>query len=159
MDELLDQYQAVFADSEYQTHNMISLLANSSAFIMTLVPNLNWAGFYLWQPQHQQLELGPFQGQLACSQIMTAKSVCGQAFHQQKSLRVANVHDFKDHIACDSATNAELVLPLSDGNRCYGVLDLDSPQLNRFSTDDEKVLQQLADLITQQLNQCDDIMP
>lgn len=154
MNELLDQYQAVFGDPEYQTNNRISLLANTSAFIMTLVPDLNWAGFYLWHKKHQQLELGPFQGKLACSQIMTPKSVCGQAFHHQEILRVANVHDFKDHIACDSATNAELVLPLSDGTRRYGVLDLDSPRKNRFSQADAEILKNLAALVTQQLTQC-----
>lgn len=145
MDDLiLQQFDAIFADPEYQTDNSVAILANSSALINQLVPDLNWAGFYLWNEAHQQLELGPFQGKIACSNIASATGVCGTAYAQQQSARVANVHEFAGHIACDAATNSELVIPLTASAQQLGVLDLDSPKLDRFSATDQAILEQLA---------------
>ncbi|WP_125606213.1 GAF domain-containing protein [Lapidilactobacillus bayanensis] len=144
---LLEQFTAIFADDEYRTSNHISLLANASAFIMELVPDLNWAGFYLWEDRTAQLELGPFQGRLACATIANQNGVCGTAFAQQKALRVANVHEFAGHIACDTATNSEMVLPLTVDGQKMGVLDLDSPKLARFSEQDQEILTALTQKI------------
>lgn len=152
MDQLiLEQFDAIFADEEYRTENQVSLLANASAFIKELVPDLNWAGFYLWQPEAKRLELGPFQGKLACALIANQSGVCGTAFAQQKAIRVANVHEFAGHIACDATTNSEMVIPLSSSQQPIGVLDLDSPKLNRFSEQDQKILTELVAKIGQLL--------
>lgn len=145
MDEMiLEQFNAIFADNEYKSTNQISLFANVSAFIMTLVPDLNWAGFYLWSEQQQQLELGPFQGKLACATIANQNGVCGTAFAKQEVIRVDNVHQFAGHIACDATTNSEMVLPLTHNGQKIGVLDLDSPKLQRFSEQDQIILTKLT---------------
>lgn len=145
MDEIiLQQFDAIFSDPEYQTDNAVAILANSSALINQLVPDLNWAGFYLWHQEKQQLELGPFQGKIACSTIASATGVCGTAYAEQRPVRVANVHEFAGHIACDAATDSELVIPLTFGDQRIGVLDLDSPKLDRFSERDQTILVQLA---------------
>lgn len=152
MDELLlEQFDAIFADEEYRTANQVSLLANASALIMELVPNLNWAGFYLWNAKIEQLELGPFQGKIACATIANQNGVCGTAFSQQTVIKVDNVHEFAGHIACDAATNSEMVIPLTDGQQQFGVLDLDSPELARFSEQDQLLLTKLATKIVKLL--------
>ncbi|MFC6316294.1 GAF domain-containing protein [Lapidilactobacillus achengensis] len=148
---LLEQYQALFNDTEYATNDPISILANSSAFIMEMVPDLNWAGFYLWDQQRQQLAVGPFQGKVACSLIASGSGVCGTAFDQQATQRIGDVHAFAGHIACDSATNAELVIPFAIAGQPAGVLDLDSPRLQRFSAADQAVLEELTGLIAAKL--------
>ncbi|WP_261805711.1 GAF domain-containing protein [Lapidilactobacillus luobeiensis] len=150
-DLLLAQYQALFADAEYATSDPISILANSSAFIMEMVPDLNWAGFYLWDRQRQQLTVGPFQGKIACALIASGTGVCGTAFAQQTAQRIDDVHAFAGHIACDSATNSEMVLPFAIAGEPAGVLDLDSPKLARFSRADQAILERLLQLIANKL--------
>lgn len=120
----------------------IANLANASALLWEFVPDLNWAGFYLLQGD--RLVLGPFQGKIACIEIPLGKGVCGSAVAENRTLRVADVHAFPGHIACDGASNSEIVIPLRKDGAVVGVLDLDSPLLNRFSEKDQIGLEQFA---------------
>jgi L-methionine (R)-S-oxide reductase len=105
---------------------------------------LNWAGFYL--NRNEELVLGPFQGQVACVRIPFGRGVCGAAAASRETQRVEDVHAFPGHIACDSASNSELVIPLLKDGRLIGVLDLDSPRTARFSEADQQGLEQLASI-------------
>jgi len=120
----------------------IANAANLSALIFTSLPDLNWAGFYFLKGG--TLVLGPFQGKPACVRIAMGRGVCGAAAQQRKTLRVEDVNAFPDHIACDSASRSELVVPLIADGRVLGVLDLDSPKPSRFSPADQIGLEQLA---------------
>ena len=126
--------------------------ANCAALLFALLPELNWAGFYVLRESGgsggvSELVLGPFQGNPACVRIPVApepKGVCGTAASRRTTLLVADVHDFPGHIACDSASNSELVLPLAKDGRLWGVLDLDSPRIGRFDAEDARGLEALA---------------
>ena len=122
--------------------DLIANSANFSSLLYHSVPDLNWAGFYFLKDQ--QLVLGPFQGQPACVRIEIGKGVCGTAAEQRQTIIVDNVHDFPGHIACDSASNSEIVVPLIQGGRLIGVLDLDSPSLGRFDDNDAEGLNELV---------------
>ncbi|WP_144171736.1 GAF domain-containing protein [Pseudomonas sp. Kh13] len=135
---LAAQVQALFADER----DFIANAAQFSAFLYNQVDDLNWAGFYL--NRNEQLVLGPFQGQVACVRIPFSKGVCGAAAATRQTQRVEDVHAFPGHIACDSASNSELVIPLVKEGRLIGVLDLDSPKLARFSEADQVGLERLA---------------
>ena len=124
--------------------NLTANLANISALIFHTLPDLNWAGFYLWSQEDQELVLGPFQGKPACLRIKPARGVCGAAYREQRTQRVADVHAFPGHIACDGDTRSELVIPLMHQGSCVGVLDLDSPKLERFSENDQTLLEELV---------------
>jgi len=108
--------------------------ANTCALVMESLPDLNWVGFYL--RRGDELVLGPFQGRVACVRIPVGKGVCGTAAADGRSVVVENVHDFEGHIACDAASNAELVVPIVVDGRCVAVFDLDSPTVGRFDDDD-----------------------
>lgn len=123
--------------------NLVANLANLSSLFYHSLPQLNWAGFYLWEEADQELVLGPFQGKPACLRINPQRGVCGAAYRLQQTQRVEDVHAFPGHIACDSASRSELVIPLMKGNKCVGVLDLDSPELARFKAEDERQLNAL----------------
>ena len=116
-----------------------------SALIYESMDRLNWAGFYMMDKG--SLLVGPFQGRPACIRIEIGKGVCGTAVKEKKIQRVADVHAFPGHIACDAASRSEIVLPIRSGGRIVGVLDIDSPEPERFSEEDEKGLALLADLI------------
>ncbi|MFF7065450.1 GAF domain-containing protein [Pseudomonas sp. NPDC008258] len=135
---LAAQVQALFADER----DFIANAAQFSAFLYNQVDDLNWAGFYL--NRNEQLVLGPFQGQVACVRIPFGKGVCGAAAATRQTQRVEDVHAFPGHIACDSASNSELVIPLVKEGRLIGVLDLDSPKVGRFSEADQMGLERLA---------------
>ncbi|BDM24174.1 TPA: GAF domain-containing protein [Pseudomonas putida] len=135
---LAAQVQALFADER----DFIANAAQFSAFLYNQVDDLNWAGFYL--NRNEELVLGPFQGQVACVRIPFSKGVCGAAAATRQTQRVEDVHAFPGHIACDSASNSELVIPLVKAGRLIGVLDLDSPKLARFSEADQVGLERLA---------------
>lgn len=137
-DLLAAQVQALFADER----DFIANAAQFSAFLYNQVDDLNWAGFYL--NRNEQLVLGPFQGQVACVRIPFGRGVCGAAAATRVTQRVEDVHAFPGHIACDSASNSELVIPLLKGGRLIGVLDLDSPKVGRFSEADQTGLERLA---------------
>ncbi|HYQ49719.1 MAG TPA: GAF domain-containing protein, partial [Pseudomonas sp.] len=126
-DLLAAQVQALFADER----DFIANAAQFSAFLYNQVDDLNWAGFYL--NRNEELVLGPFQGQVACVRIPFSRGVCGAAAASRQTQRVEDVHAFPGHIACDSASNSELVIPLVKEGRLIGVLDLDSPKVGRFS--------------------------
>lgn len=112
----------------------IANLANASALLWQELPNLNWAGFYLLEGE--TLILGPFQGKPACIEIPVGKGVCGTAVKERKTLVVPDVHQFPGHIACDCASNSEIVVPICKNGKIIGVLDIDSPQFDRFSEED-----------------------
>ena len=123
-------------------HDFIANAANFSSLLFHSLPDLNWAGFYLLKSD--ELVLGPFQGQPACVRIEMGKGVCGTAASQQQTILVDNVHDFPGHIACDSASNSEIVVPLINGGQLIGVLDLDSPSVSRFDDEDAEGLNDLV---------------
>lgn len=120
-------------------NDLIANLANASALLYQFLDDVNWAGFYL--AKEEELVLGPFQGLPACVRIPFTKGVCGSAYSKKKIERVADVHAFPGHIACDAASQSEIVLPLSKNGEIIGVLDIDSPSKNRFSETDERFLQ------------------
>ncbi|WP_136063962.1 GAF domain-containing protein [Modicisalibacter radicis] len=117
--------------------------AQTCAFIMQEVTDLNWVGFYL-QRRPETLILGPFQGKPACNPIPFTKGVCGAAARSRQTQRVDDVHAVADHIACDADSRAELVVPIVVDGRLWGVLDLDSPRPSRFSDDDQAGIERLA---------------
>jgi L-methionine (R)-S-oxide reductase len=127
--------------------NALANAANTAALLYEALPGLNWAGFYFLQ--EGELVLGPFQGKVACVRIALGKGVCGSAAARREVLVVQDVHEFPGHIACDSASNSEIVLPLLSGDRLWGVLDLDSPNLKRFDQDDADGLQRIVDTFLQ----------
>ncbi|WP_248919239.1 GAF domain-containing protein [Pseudomonas entomophila] len=137
-DLLAAQVQALFADER----DFIANAAQFSAFLYNQVDDLNWAGFYI--NRDEELVLGPFQGQVACVRIPFSRGVCGAAAATRTTQRVEDVHAFPGHIACDSASNSELVIPLVKAGRLIGVLDLDSPKLARFSEADQAGLERLT---------------
>lgn len=116
--------------------DLIANAANVAALIWQIVPDLNWAGFYLMKGN--ELVLGPFQGKPACVRIAVGKGVCGAAAARRETVLVEDVHAFPGHIACDSASNSELVVPLIKDGAVHGVLDLDSPLLARFDDEDRR---------------------
>ena len=122
--------------------DLIANAANFSALLFNSLPNVNWAGFYFLR--EEELVLGPFQGNPACVRIPMGKGVCGVAAQQCETIIVPNVHEFPGHIACDIASNAEIVVPLFDGERLLGVLDLDSPKIGRFDDQDAEGLNELV---------------
>ncbi|SEQ65265.1 GAF domain-containing protein [Pseudomonas sp. NFACC02] len=143
--EGLDGYRLLAAQLESLLADERDFIANAaqfSAFLYTQLDDLNWAGFYL--SRNEELVLGPFQGQIACVRIPFGKGVCGTAAQRRETQRVLDVHAFPGHIACDSASNSELVVPLVKEGRLIGVLDLDSPSLARFSEADQAGIEQLA---------------
>ena len=123
----------------------ITLYANLSALIYESMDRLNWAGFYLMR--EGELQLGPFQGKTACTRIQVGKGVCGTSVEKNTIIRVEDVHLFPGHIACDSASESEIVLPIHKGGEVIGVLDIDSPVKNRFSEEDEKYLAKIVEII------------
>lgn len=144
--ELGEQLQALIKDETDPVANM----ANCAALIFNSVPRLNWTGFYLLKGG--ELVLGPFQGQPACVRIALGRGVCGTAAETHSTLRVADVTKFPGHIACDSASRSEIVVPLlSDDSHLIGVLDVDSPELDRFDAEDEAGLSALAKIIARKI--------
>jgi GAF domain-containing protein len=127
----------------------IANLANAAALIFDRLPDLNWAGFYL--VRGGLLVLGPFQGKVACTRIEIGKGVCGTAVSRRASVLVEDVHAFPGHIACDSASESELVVPLLLGGQVIGVLDLDSPLRARFDGDDQAGCEALVAVILRHL--------
>lgn len=124
--------------------NLVANMANTSAIINDALTNVNWVGFYLYDYSDNELTLGPFQGKVACMHIKSGDGVCGTAIERQSVIRVGDVHQFPGHIACDADSNSEIVVPLIKNERILGVLDIDSPELNRFSLEDEDLIVELA---------------
>lgn len=136
-------------DGEFDS---VAVLSNVSAILNESLDNINWVGFYLLKDN--QLVLGPFQGKVACYRIPLDKGVCGKAVSTSSVQRIDDVHAFPGHIACDSASESEIVFPLVVNGETIGVLDIDSPSLARFSADDEKGLTLCVDALVKHLHHC-----
>lgn len=131
------QLEAIIGDET----NLIANLSNASALLFENLPDINWAGFYLYEAQTDELVLGPFQGKVACIRIKNGNGVCGTAFAKNESVVVDNVHDFPGHIACDAKSQSEIVIPLMKNGKTIGVLDVDSPITSRFDEIDRGYLE------------------
>lgn len=140
-DLLQEQAQALITGED----DWVAITANLAALLFNSLEEVNFAGFY--RMKDGELILGPFQGQVACVHIQLGNGVCGTAAQQEKTIVVPNVHEFAGHIACDAASNSEIVVPVFKDGRFWGVLDIDSPKLNRFSEADQIGLEGLAELI------------
>ena len=141
-DELLLEQLKSLIENE---RNVIANLANASALLHLSLEEINWAGFYL--AEGEELILGPFQGKPACIRIPFGKGVCGTAAQTDTVQRIDNVHLFAGHIACDGASNAEIVIPLHKNGKVVGVLDIDSPVFHRFSETDQQILEQFCRIL------------
>ncbi len=136
--DLVQQARGLLADE----HHRVANAANLSALIFTRLDDINWAGFYFLEGD--ELVVGPFQGKPACVRIAMGRGVCGTAAATRRTQRVADVHAFEGHIACDPASRSEIVVPLIVHDQVIGVLDIDSPNANRFDADDQAGLEALA---------------
>ena len=143
--ELYDQLAAQLSSLLAGERDLIANAANFASLIFHALPDLNWAGFYFLK--NDELVLGPFQGQPACVRIAVGQGVCGTAAAKCVTTIVPNVHEFPGHIACDSASNSEIVIPLRKGERLLGVLDLDSPVPARFDDADAAGLETLVKIL------------
>ena len=143
---LIEQVQALIHDEP----NRIANLANASALLGQFLEDINWVGFYLVdeQQERKELVLGPFQGLPACVRIPFGKGVCGTSAERRETVLVPDVHAFPGHIACDAASQSEIVIPIVAGGELIGVLDIDSPSLNRFDDVDQRYLEQFVQKIT-----------
>ncbi|RTR33259.1 GAF domain-containing protein [Shewanella atlantica] len=135
----LDRQAQALLDGE---DDLIAAMANFSALVNDALEDLNWVGFYLLK--NKQLVLGPFQGKVACTRIPLGKGVCGTAASEGTTQRVADVHQFDGHIACDAASNSEIVIPILRDKKVVAVLDIDSPSLARFGETDQAGLEKLV---------------
>ena len=143
--ELIGQVDALTKGVPYEIAN----LANAAAAIWQALENINWAGFYLMDGG--KLVLGPFQGKPACIEIPVGRGVCGTAVAENKTQLVEDVHKFPGHIACDCASNSEIVVPMYKNGEIYGVLDIDSPYYARFSEEDQAGLEALVKVLEKNL--------
>jgi len=123
--------------------DLVANAANAASLVYHGLPDVNWVGFYFLR--EGRLVLGPFQGKPACTRIEVGRGVCGAAAQRRATVIVQNVHEFPGHIACDTASNAEIVVPILSGSRLVGVLDLDSPRFGRFDTQDQAGLERLVE--------------
>ena len=128
------------------TNNLISDLSNVSSLLFNSLNDVSWVGFYIYS--NGKLLLGPFMGKPACTEIEIGKGVCGTAFAKKETVIVKNVHDFTGHIACDSASNSEIVVPIFANEKVVGVLDLDSTSIGRFTETDKMELEEIAKVIS-----------
>ena len=145
---LCEKLSALMEDVPHRIAN----LANASALLYAELEDLNWAGFYFLEGG--KLVLGPIQGKPACIEIEVGKGVCGMAVQEERTQLVPDVHLFPGHIACDSASNSEIVVPLRINGAVVGVLDIDSPWPGRFTTEDQAGLEAAAEIIAQLLTRC-----
>jgi L-methionine (R)-S-oxide reductase len=139
--ELLQQSIGLLHDER----DMIANMANIASLLFHSMPDINWSGFYLWK--NGELVLGPFHGKPACVRIALGRGVCGTAAATRQTQVVEDVHAFPGHIACDAASRSEIVVPLIHNGQLLGVLDIDSPIVNRFDADDQQALESLAALL------------
>ena len=148
-ENLIMQFEGLMSDQKY----LITLLSNASALLMDNLSDLNWSGFYLYRDG--RLILGPFQGKVACEIIEMGKGVCGTSAIKDETVLVRNVHQFPGHIACDSASNSEIVIPLHVTGKLFRVLDIDSPKLERFDDTDRENLEIIARIIEKAIENTD----
>lgn len=145
--ELVKKQLTALLDGE---KNQIANLSNTSALLNQFLDRINWVGFYLMD-ENNELVLGPFQGLPACVRIPLGKGVCGTSAKTRETLRVEDVHQFPGHIACDAASNSEIVIPLIKDGKLLGVLDIDSPEKNRFDELDQVQLEELTAVLVEYL--------
>ena len=145
--KILNTINAYFSDEVI--YDDITILANTSAIINQFFPNINWVGFYLYKDG--VLKLGPFQGKPACMIIKLENGVCGFSARNRQSIIVDNVHEFDGHIACDSASNSELVVPIIIDGDLYGLLDIDSPVYSRFTKQDLSLMEEVINIISKKI--------
>ena len=143
--ELYNQLASQLSSLLAGERDLIANAANFSSLVFHALPDLNWAGFYL--AKDDELVLGPFQGQPACVRIKFGQGVCGAGAAKGETVIVPNVHEFPGHIACDSASNSEIVVPLLKTGKLLGVLDLDSPVVARFDAEDARGLENLVSIL------------
>lgn len=143
---LVGMLEALIKDEEDDIAN----ISNASAIINALIDRLNWCGFYLMK--NGELVLGPFQGMPACNRIKIGKGVCGTAAEQKNTLMIEDVHNFEGHIACDSASNSEIVVPIVKNGVVYGVLDLDSPEVGRFTEIEQEYLEKCIEVLNKYID-------
>nr|WP_251040997.1 GAF domain-containing protein [Bacillus sp. ISL-45] len=143
---LIKQLKALVEDEK----NAIANFSNASALLNQFLDRVNWVGFYLMEDG--ELVLGPFQGLPACVRIPLGKGVCGTAASSQETLRVEDVHAFPGHIACDAASQSEIVVPMVKDGQVIGVLDIDSPEKNRFDELDQQKLEEFVDMLLQYIS-------
>lgn len=149
---LLGMYDKIVLSVEQITEgepNLVANLANTASILYHSLPDVNWAGFYLYD--HTELVLGPFHGQPACLRIALGRGVCGTAAQKQTAIVVEDVHAFPGHIACDENSKSEVVVPLIHNGRLIGVLDVDSPLQGRFTHEDVAGLEQVASVLMSRL--------
>ena len=144
-EEVVLQLKGLFEDCPY----VIANLSNASALLNQAMKEINWVGFYLMEKE--KLVLGPFQGKPACVEIKVGKGVCGTAVEKEDIQLVKNVHEFPGHIACDCASNSEIVLPVYREGKVWGVLDIDSPLIGRFDEEDKEGLKRVVAVIEEML--------
>lgn len=146
----MEKYEAICSMLQSLTCEvpyLIANLANASALLYQELADINWAGFYLMEKD--RLVLGPFQGKPACIEIAPGKGVCGTAAERDQVMLVENVHEFPGHIACDGASNSEIVLPIHKSGQVVGVLDIDSPLIGRFTQQDREGLLCVVEILEQ----------
>jgi GAF domain-containing protein len=148
-DELYDNLCNTLNALISEEKDWLANLANSSALLWMMLDDINWAGFYLYK--NNELVLGPFQGKPACTHIELGKGVCGSAALSRETQVIKNVHEFPGHIACDSQSNSEIVVPIIKNNILIGVLDIDSPLYSRFDEIDKKYLEEFVDILNEHI--------
>lgn len=148
--QLAQQSKALIGDEK----DIIANMANISALLFDALNKVNWVGFY--RVIEQELVLGPFQGKIACIRIPVGKGVCGTAVAENKTQRIADVHQFSGHIACDAASNSEIVIPVVVNNQVIAVLDIDSEAFERFDEEDQAGLESIVEHFVQSVEQTQD---
>lgn len=144
---LVEQIKSIIEDES----DIIANLANISAIINMNYDNLNWVGFYIYK--NNELVLGPFQGNVACTRLRHGVGVCMHALETNSTQNIPDVHQFKGHVVCDAASQSELVIPIYIDNKSWGVLDIDAPIKNRFSSDDEKTFEKVVSILINKITQ------
>ena len=132
--------------------NLVTNLSNLSALYKEYLPNTNWVGFYLLDEVNNNLVLGPFQGEIACTRIPFHKGVCGHCYTTRETIYVKDVHKFPGHIACDSDTNSELVIPIIQNDKVVALLDIDSIEFDRFSEEEIAAFNEVTKIIFEKIN-------
>ncbi|WP_234122241.1 GAF domain-containing protein [Clostridium hydrogenum] len=130
--------------------SFITNISNSAALINALIGRINWCGFYFIK--NGELVLGPFQGLPACTRIKIGHGVCGTAVKERKTMRIENVHNFEGHIACDAASNSELVVPIIKNNKVYGVIDIDSEEIGRFTELEQIYIEKCVEVLNEYID-------
>lgn len=145
-DTMLGMLRSLIEDEK----SFITNISNSAALINALIGRINWCGFYFIK--NGELVLGPFQGLPACTRIKIGHGVCGTAVKERKTMKIENVHNFEGHIACDAASNSELVVPIIKNNKVYGVIDIDSEEIGRFTELEQIYIEKCVEVLNEYID-------